>query len=295
MMSCVRRFRLRPQKESSFFRKLGKQQTGHFHPQPVRVRVHWRFPPYCAMAGLTLTLRWKKDWLISSYGGRAFTKNYETSAAIMCFRELKDAADYEAIIKNAEAYLRGIQATDESGDFASGGMGYGGDSRPDLSNTAFMIDALRASGASEDDEAIQRALAFVSRCQNMESEHNTTPFAAKSNDGGFYYSCLISEQDEEKLTANGGLRSYGTMTYAGFKSMIYAGLEKDDPRVIAALGWMKKNYDLKTNPGMGDAGLYYYYVTLAKTLDALGQDTFTDDKGVEHQWRQELADELLSR
>ena len=34
---------------------------------------------------------------------------------------------------------------------------------------------------------MQRALVFVSRCQNLETEHNTTPFAAKNPDGGFYY------------------------------------------------------------------------------------------------------------
>ena len=34
---------------------------------------------------------------------------------------------------------------------------------------------------------MQKALIFVSRCQNLESKDNTSPFAAKVNDGGFYY------------------------------------------------------------------------------------------------------------
>ena len=51
------------------------------------------------------------------------------------------------------------------------------------------------------------------------------------------------------------LRSYGSMTYAGFKSMLYAGLSADDPRVQAAAGWISKHYDVKSNPGMQDAGL----------------------------------------
>jgi squalene-hopene/tetraprenyl-beta-curcumene cyclase len=85
------------------------------------------------------------------------------------------------------------------------------------------------------------------------------------------------------------------MTYAGLKSMIYAGVKADDPRVKAALGWLKKNYDLDSNPGMGTAGLYYYYQTFAKALSALGEDKFVDVHGIAHDWRAELIDELGSR
>ena len=60
------------------------------------------------------------------------------------------------------------------------------------------------------------------------------------------------------------------MTYAGLKSMIYAGVGADDPRVKAALKWIQQHYDLSSNPGMGQAGLYYYYHTFAKALDAAG-------------------------
>ena len=74
-----------------------------------------------------------------------------------------------------------------------GGVGYGGSTRPDLSNTAFLIDALKAAGAGPDDKAIQEALVFVSRCQNLESEHNTTELAAKNPDGGFYYTPLAGK------------------------------------------------------------------------------------------------------
>ena len=60
------------------------------------------------------------------------------------------------------------------------------------------------------------------------------------------------------------------MTYAGLKSMIYAGVKKDDPRVKAAYEWVQKHYTLDENPGMGGNGLYYYYHTFAKALDAIG-------------------------
>ena len=85
------------------------------------------------------------------------------------------------------------------------------------------------------------------------------------------------------------------MTYAGLKSMIFAGVGPDDPRVQAAVAWIQKHYSLSENPGMGDAGLYYYYHTFAKALDALGQDVFVDADGTQHHWRRELARELVSR
>lgn len=224
---------------------------------------------------------------------------YETCIALMCFKEANRGRNYDKIIHNADKFIRGNQwdesQTKEKSDVSYGGAGYGGKSRPDLSNTAFLVDALKASGAKADDPALQKALTFVSRCQNLESEHNTTPFAAKSNDGGFYYTPVLNKQEQEREGPEGGLRSYGSMTYSGLKSMIYAGVNKDDPRVKAAYTWICKHYDLKNNPGMGDSGLYYYYHTFAKALDALGIDEIEDAKGVKHDWRRELAEELAQR
>jgi squalene-hopene/tetraprenyl-beta-curcumene cyclase len=220
---------------------------------------------------------------------------------VLCFKEANRNGKYDGLIKKADAYIKASQwggdgkTTAEDIQFGGAGYGRSGD-RPDLSNTSFLVDALRAAGNKEDSEAIQRALVFVSRCQNLESEHNTTPFAAKLNDGGFYYTPAaggVSQAGNDEAT--GGLRSYASMTYAGLKSMIYAGVKPDDPRVKAALGWLKKHYDLDSNPGMGDAGLYYYYHTFAKALSALGQDKFVDEQGVEHDWRKELIEELASR
>ena len=85
------------------------------------------------------------------------------------------------------------------------------------------------------------------------------------------------------------------MTYAGLKSLIYAGVQASDPRVVAATEWIANNYDLTSNPGLGDAGLYYYYHTFAKALDALGTDTLADAEGREHDWRSDLIRELTAR
>ena len=139
---------------------------------------------------------------------------------------------------------------------------------------------------------MKNVLIFVSRCQNLESENNTTPFAGKIGDGGFYYTPAAGGTSQAGLAANGGLRSYGSMTYAGLKSMIYAGVDKNDPRVKAALTWIRRNYTTRLNPGLGQQGLYYYYHTFAKSLSVLDVELLEDDAGVKHDWRSELFDQL---
>ena len=118
----------------------------------------------------------------------------------------------------------------------------------------------------------------MSRCQNLESPDNTTEFAAKNPDGGFYYTPIGNGGCPAGKTANGGLRSYGSMSYAGLKSMIFAGLKADDPRVVAAMKWAQEHYTLTENPGLGDEGLFYYYHLFGKALAALGHATLTDSK-----------------
>ncbi|HYO24902.1 MAG TPA: prenyltransferase/squalene oxidase repeat-containing protein [Lacipirellulaceae bacterium] len=225
-------------------------------------------------------------------------KNYETCIAIFAFAAANSDGRYNEAIKKAEAFLR-LEQWDEGeglaqGDLAFGGSGYGSHSRPDLSNTAFLIEALRTAGTSPEDPAIQRALAFVSRCQNLETAANTTQFAGKNPDGGFYYTIAAGGSSPAGNTEEGGLRSYGSMTYAGLKSMIYAGVDKQDDRVKAARQWIGENYTLAENPGMGTAGLYYYYHTFAKTLDALGDQTLTDAAGQKHDWRRDLVEALAA-
>jgi Squalene-hopene cyclase C-terminal domain len=224
-------------------------------------------------------------------------QNYETSLAILCLTAANRDGRYDELLRKAKAFDKKIQWDDDEGhDQASmnfGGAGYGSHSRPDLSNTSFLIDALHAAGAEADDPALERALVFVSRCQNLESPYNTTEFAAKVNDGGFYYTIAAGGESQAGKTPDGGLRSYGSMTYAGLKSMIYCGVGPDDPRVKAAYEWARKHYTLAENPGMGAQGMYYYFHTFAKALDAVGDDTLVDANGVSHDWRRELAERLF--
>ena len=224
-------------------------------------------------------------------------KNYETSLAIVCFAEANKDGRYDEIIKNAITFAKSTQwggegRQVESSDHRYGGLGYGKHERPDMSNTSMGIDALKAGGVAEDSPEMQRALKFLTRSQNLYSEDNPVTPAARDK-GGFNYTPTESKAAEAE--GSGGLRSYGSMTYAGLKSMLYAGVTKDDARVRAAVDWLAMNYDLQKNPGMGDEGLFYYYHVFAKALDALGRDEFIDDQGAVHNWRQELLDVLAER
>ena len=243
------------------------------------------------------------EGFVQSDGGISLMKseyrNYETCLGLVCFVEANRDHRYDKLIKNADKYLKtsqwGAGPDPDKSDPAYGGAGYGKHNRPDLSNTNFLVDALRAAGNGPDDEAMKRALVFVSRCQNLESENNTLPFPAKNPDGGFYYTPAAGGESQAGKLPNGGLRSYASMTYAGLKSMIYCGVDADDPRVKAAVEWARKHYTLDDNPGMGDAGLYYYYHLFAKALAAMNSPTITDAKGQAHDWRKELLETLVAR
>jgi squalene-hopene/tetraprenyl-beta-curcumene cyclase len=226
-------------------------------------------------------------------------RNYETCLAVVAFHLANTDGKYDDLVKNAEKYIKEVQwDAGENHDEESmnyGGAGYGSHSRPDLSNTSFLIDTLKELGTSEDDPAIQKALVFVSRCQNLKTEHNQTEFADKVGDGGFYYTIAAGGSSQAGAEPDGGLRSYGSMTYAGLKSMIYAGVDADDERVKAALEWIAKHYTVGENPGMADNGLYYYYHTFAKALAAAGKSELVDDTGKAHDWKADLVAELAKR
>ena len=186
-----------------------------------------------------------------------------------------------------------------------GGSGYGNSKRPDLSNTQFMLDALHDAGVSPDDPAVQRALAFVARTQNLPSANETAWSKAGSGDGGFVYTPANGGESFASDAAGEGrygekmpagqprsLRSYGSMTYAGFKSLLYAGLSRDDPRVKAAFGWICQHYTFTENPGLGQEGLFYYFHAMARALVASQQNFIPvvakDGSSKNNAWREDL-------
>ncbi len=238
-------------------------------------------------------------------------QSYVTSAAVMALTRM-DADAHDSAVQAARTYLQRLQADEGEGYTPEhryyGGVGYGGDERPDLSNLQMALEALAAAGVEEGDESYRKALEFLQRTQNR-SESNDLELVIEGqriksgNDGGAAYAPGESKAGFVELPDGTQVpRSYGSMTYALLRGFLFAGLAKDDPRVVAAWEWIKSNYTLDVNPGFPSGsdpaapyqGLFYYYYTMAKALALFGEEQWTGVDGQPVRWREQLAGRLLA-
>jgi squalene-hopene/tetraprenyl-beta-curcumene cyclase len=256
------------------------------------------------------------DWLVSLqqedgsiHDGQL--ANYVTSAAILALSRAGRAAD-EPVIARAREFLQALQADEGEGysarDRYYGGVGYGGDERPDLSNMQMALEALAAAGTLATDPTFRKALVFLQRCQNRSESNDLSVVEdgqtiASGDDGGAGYAPGESKAGFIELPDGRRIpRSYGSMSYALLKGYLFAGLPKEDPRVQAVWKWLRENYTLDTNPGFQTSddpsasyqGLFYYFYTLAKALDLYGEERVRDAAGAEHDWRGELCGRLAA-
>ncbi len=253
------------------------------------------------------------DWLLAQQkeDGGIYNRGlsvYNTATSVTAMMAAGKPEFEPAIVKarkhliNNQWDLGQAKETDNPND---GGIGYGSNKEfTDMSNTYLAIEALALSKkvvedgkhGEQPDLDWDAAITFLSRCQNLE-ETNDRDWASNDpkNKGGFIYNTFESKAGEDKLE-NGrtALRSYGSISYAGLLSMIYAKLGPDDPRVVAVKEWLGRNYTTEENPGMGQQGLYYYYQTMSKALSAANVDKLKLDNGKEADWRNELAVKILS-
>jgi squalene-hopene/tetraprenyl-beta-curcumene cyclase len=235
--------------------------------------------------------------------------SYNTSIALMALL-VGNRPELQPAIVQARKFLLGLQVpAEEPGQPANpyaGGIGYGkSDKHPDLSNTAFVLEALAASKRYLADKNVpdtgdlnwQAAIRFIQNCQNLPGT-NAQAWASgdPTNKGGFVYSPERSMAGAVTNAATGRvtLRSYGSMSYAGLLSYVYADLKRDDPRVRAVMDWLQGNYSLDENPGMGPEGLFYYYQMMAKALTVSGADTMKTRDGRTVNWREALTLKLIN-
>lgn len=285
---------------------------------------YWSSADYPAVTGLVLTALLQEqpvenpesikkgfDYLLSCVqpDGGIYKKglaNYNTSVSLTAMAMANDPALREVML-NARRFVVGQQASNMANPSVNGGMGYGpnGTNRqhPDLSNTVFALEALKATqslnASKEKAQEIdwQAAIGFIERTQNLKS-HNKETWASDDpeNKGGFVYFPGHSMAGEIDLPGGGkALRSYGSMSYAGLLSYVYADIKKDDDRVVAVLKWLSKHYTLEENPGMGSDGLFYYYQMMAKALSIHGADQLTTEDGKKIDWRKDLALKLINQ
>ncbi|MHC4995515.1 MAG: prenyltransferase/squalene oxidase repeat-containing protein [Planctomycetota bacterium] len=239
--------------------------------------------------------------------------NYNTSVCLMALGRAADDPRVPPVVKQAQDFLRNLQwsngKTDDQGDTIdgghpwSGGAGYGKHGRPDLSNTAMMIAGLNDSGLECEDPAYQRAMNFISMLQGSPANPK---FAARIEPGGGFIYATSTNKDNigvpqsqageivHPITGRSTLRTYGSMTYAGFMSYLYAQLDRDDPRVADAFGWIAANYTLDENPGIGEQGYFYYLHVFARALHAWGDPTIVTPDGATRTWPHDLIAKLES-
>lgn len=245
-----------------------------------------------------------------------FLQSYNTSICLSALADVRLPMAADAVT-GGQSFLKGLQYHEgfagsvEAKNFTEpvptdhpyyGGIGYGSHGRPDLSNLGFFMQAMHDTGASSEDESMKKAMRFLERVQ-MADEINDMSYADESEQGGFIYATVpdIESVDGRAGQSQAGtivedngegtritrLRAYGSMTYVGFKSLLYADLSPDDQRVVAARRWIGEHFTVDENPGLGDQGLYYYYCSMARALDAWGED---DINGVD--WREAMIDKL---
>jgi squalene-hopene/tetraprenyl-beta-curcumene cyclase len=224
---------------------------------------------------------------------------YETSLAILPLVTTRNEA-YKTIIENAKKWLVNTQWDENclwggvsKDSWYYGGWGYGGGQRPDLSNTQFALLALDAAGLPKEDPTWVKAQVFLHRCQNINFpitlniegvEYTVRPYNHYGGyDGGFIYlpgSSLAGDQ-----------KSYGSMTGAGIWSLLLSGVPKTDPRVVAAISWVRNHYTWDGNPGMPSSTSfqYYYYLSMSKALTMYGEPMIDG-----HDWYREMYDKIVS-
>ena len=236
--------------------------------------------------------------------------NYNTAVCTLALLRCGDPGDIQ-IIEGARQFLVAQQAREMAVPELDGGIGYGPTGvspkrqHPDLDNTLVSLEALRACELARNSEKKSTApaldwnaaIAFVARCQNLKSS-NPSPWVSEqpADKGGFvYYPGFSNAGASERPDGTKALRSYGSMSYAGLLSFIYAELSPEDPRMAAAREWLDAHFTLEENPGLGEQGLYYYYHLMAKALvaSAPGSTPGGTGRGVPPHWAEALAHKLL--
>lgn len=247
--------------------------------------------------------------------------NYNTAISLSALSRVPTPEAAE-LVEPGQDFLRSLQWSEESIDHPEtgrvddshpffGGVGYGRNGRPDMSNLNLMLQGLHDTGVPADDPAFERAMVFLSRTQMLDSV-NDMSYADGSAQGGFIYatgpngeaigvgqSYAEDSMIEEVVNGERVMRhtAYGSVTYAGLKSMVYADLDRGDERVTSAYEWIRKNYTLEENPRAGQQGRYYYFLMFARALDAWGEETIVplDAEGNElpaRDWADDLVETL---
>lgn len=224
--------------------------------------------------------------------------NYNT-AICMTVLHASGRDEFVPAVLKARRFIADAQHVGD--DIYKGGFGYDRETKrayTDLMNTMYSMEAMRRTQDVEDkrpegearaDIDWDSALTYVDQLQNKED-------SSPEDEGGFVYN---TDDPKAGVTTNTTgkvvFRSYGSMTYVGLLSLIYADVDRDDPRVQSAADWASRHWTLEENPGMGQQGLYYFFNVLSKALNTAGQSIL---KNPENQaaidWRHQVIARIIA-
>lgn len=234
--------------------------------------------------------------------------NYATAYALRVLarqREAEDTLRIEAMV----AYLAGQQFAEHRGfgpgDAAYGSWGFGEKHLPpgrtghvDLSHTRRVLQALHDAGHS-DPAVYRRTEVFLRLVQKHPTDIRLREAGVDSRvyDGGFYASPVVpgvnksAPVDSDSLFLFG---SYATATCDGLLALLAAGVDRDDERVQAALGWLRAHDEMaypegiaSDHPAQWQRVLFYYHLGVrVEVYDAL------DEPGP---WREAMISALTGK
>ena len=244
---------------------------------------------------------WREPSTQRRGGGLA---NYNTAICMTALHSL-GRPELVATIQRARTFLARMQHHGD--DVFRGGKGYDATTDrayADLSNSYIAYEAMRLTQDVEDLRAAGDPRAdldwgavqeFLAQLQNL-SAVNTNAWVSESDAdrGGFAYSPGAGAASSTNAEGRVTLRSYGSMTYAGLLSLIYAEVDERDVRVQSARDWASRHWTLDENPGMDQQGLYYFFNVLSKSLRAMGDERIERADGTSISWREEVVRRVLS-
>ncbi|MGE0190649.1 MAG: prenyltransferase/squalene oxidase repeat-containing protein [Planctomycetota bacterium] len=270
------------------------------------------------------------DWLVSqqkedgSIWDKPIYRNYHTSTAIGALAAAR-VPKHAAAQAKARAYLVASQIQGEESDPSYGGFPYKQEvtgSPADLSNLQIAAQALKDDGGVPADSPVwTRMQRYLRRVQNSSETNDWTgtveidgaerEVVPADDGGGFYNPGVVTKDFKAGLVQRSDgryePRSYGSMSYALLKCLLFAGVPAGDPRVERVVKWVSEHWTVERNPGFEHAtdaakqsrkGWLYYLYTAARALaeyeKVTGKPlTVRDADGRPHAWRKEIADVLL--
>jgi hypothetical protein len=210
-----------------------------------------------------------------------------TAMAVRVFAEShrKYNEDDGPFMRQPLAFVRGKAGPD--GAFASGPRA--------IRDTALALLALNAVHVEADRPLIERAQTFLTSAVERHGA-SIDPL-----DAALVLEALDPLDPARGLPVWGQLVSRaavapesGAVAAASLHGLLLARVDRADPRVTAIAAWIRDHYTLGANPPLGDRERYRYYYGMVNALGAYGRRTFADASGAEHDWRTDLARQLIS-